>query len=260
MDVFGLFLGAFERVKTLCREICARCVGIFVLIHLLRVRRRRLADLHLPFSLSLDFYNNRTLLVAKQLKEKCRGGGGGGGTNAQQQQQNLNEEQFLKFFVDDVWEKRVKQMMLIRSLFLYLDRTTVTLSSANASRNVKQQLSMSGGNDPTSPLDDDERRRRSGTDAATTTTTTASKESVKLPLWELSVQQFQKQMDANVDVLRKASSGCLRLIEREREGEKIDRALVKRFTTAMETLKRYGGGGGTFSAPRAVVSPAKNSK
>lgn len=198
--------------------------------------------------------------MAKQLKEKCRGGGGGGGTNAQQQQQNLNEEQFLKFFVDDVWEKRVKQMMLIRSLFLYLDRTTVTLSSANASRNVKQQLSMSGGNDPTSPLDDDERRRRSGTDAATTTTTTASKESVKLPLWELSVQQFQKQMDANVDVLRKASSGCLRLIEREREGEKIDRALVKRFTTAMETLKRYGGGGGTFSAPRAVVSPAKNSK
>ena len=151
--------------------------------------------------------------MAKQLKEKCRGGGGGGGTNnaqQQQQQQSLNEEQFLKFFLDDVWEKRVKQMMVIRSLFLYLDRTTVTLSSANAnaSRNIKQQLPMNGGNDPTSPLDDDERRRRSETDAATTTmTTTASKESVTLPLWELSVQQFQKQMDANVDVLRKASSG-----------------------------------------------------
>jgi len=253
------------------REFCARCVRIFVLF--LRSSSFFFVVVFsltvLSRSLAFSRFYNRTLLVAKQLKEKCRGAGGGGGANAQQQQQqNLNEEQFLKFFVDDVWEKRVKQMMLIRSLFLYLDRTTVTLSSANAnaSRNIKQQLPMNGGNDPTSPLEDDERRRRSETDAATTTTTTtASKESVKLPLWELSVQQFQKQMDANVDVLRKASSGCLRLIEREREGEKIDRGLVKRFTTAMETLKRYGGGGGgggggTFSAPRAAVSPAKNSK
>ena len=124
-----------------------------------------------------------------------------------------------------------------------------------------------GTNDPTSPLDDDERRRRSGTDAVTTTTTTprsresSNKESsFKLPLWELSVQQFQKQMDANADVLRKAASGCLRLIEREREGEKIDRTLVKRFTTAMETLKRYGGGSNNSFSSSSFPSAVRNSK
>ena len=234
----------------------------------------------------------RTEAVAKELKEKCLQGGSfhhgssfkktsgnsAGGLSAF----SSEEEQFLKFFVDDVWETRVKQMMLIRSLFLYLDRTTATVFTKNASLGASSDAAAdsakeggremaTGTNDPTSPLDDDERRRRSGTDAVTTTTTTpgsresSNKESsFKLPLWELSVQQFQKQMDANADVLRKAASGCLRLIEREREGEKIDRTLVKRFTTAMETLKRYGGGSNkSFSSssfPSAVASGQRNSK
>ena len=237
----------------------------------------------------------RTEAVAKELKEKCHQGGSfhksshkktslgatgnsAGGLSAF----SSEEEQFLKFFVDDVWETRVKQMMLIRSLFLYLDRTTATAFTKNASLGASSDAvadsakggcreTTTGNNDPKSPLDDDERRRRSGTDAVTTTTTPGSRErsnkesSFKLPLWELSVQQFQKQMDANADVLRKAASGCLRLIEREREGEKIDRTLVKRFTTAMETLKRYGGGSNnSFSSssfPSAVAtSGQRNSK
>ena len=235
----------------------------------------------------------RTEAVAKELKEKCHQGGsfyksshkktsGATGNVGGLSAFSSEEEQFLKFFVDDVWETRVKQMMLIRSLFLYLDRTTATAFTKNASlggsSSAAADASKEGGrematgtNDPTSPLDDDERRRRSGTDAVTTTTTTpgsrerSNKESsFKLPLWELSVQQFQKQMDANADVLRKAASGCLRLIEREREGEKIDRTLVKRFTTAMETLKRYGGGSNkSFSSssfPSAVASGQRNSK
>ncbi len=180
---------------------------------------------------------HRTVLVSKQLKEKCR---------------ILTEEQFLKYFVDDAWETRVKQMMLIRSLFLYLDRTTVSTSSTTTTTTTSAGGGGGGGLknrkqlsniDPTSPLDDD-----------VTTTATNSKEN-KLPLWELSVKQFQKQMDLNVDVLHKAASGCLRLIEREREGEKIDRSLVKRFTTAMETLKRYGGGSSS-----GLPSPSKLNK
>ena len=85
----------------------------------------------------------RTEAVAKELKEKCLQGGSfhhgssfkktsgnsAGGLSAF----SSEEEQFLKFFVDDVWETRVKQMMLIRSLFLYLDRTTATAFTKNAS-------------------------------------------------------------------------------------------------------------------------------
>ena len=223
--------------------------------------------------------------MAKELKEKCHQGGSfhhgssfkktsgnnAGGLSAF----SSEEEQFLKFFVDDVWETRVKQMMLIRSLFLYLDRTTATAFTKNASIGLLPMLLLTPQKKAAerrrmvitirrSPLDDDERRRRSGTDAVTTTTTTpgsrerSSKESsFKLPLWELSVQQFQKQMDANADVLRKAASGCLRLIEREREGEKIDRTLVKRFTTAMETLKRYGGGSNNSFSSSSFPSATK---
>ena len=68
----------------------------------------------------------RTEAVAKELKEKCLQGGSfhhgssfkktsgnsAGGLSAF----SSEEEQFLKFFVDDVWETRVKQMMLILSL------------------------------------------------------------------------------------------------------------------------------------------------
>ena len=126
-------------------------------------------------------------------------------------------------------------MMLIRSLFLYLDRTTATAFTKNASIGASSDAAAdaskeggrettNGNNDPTSPLDDDERRRRSGTDAVTTTTTTpgsresSNKESsFKLPLWELSVQQFQKQMDANADVLRKSRAGVWCRTRREEE-------------------------------------------
>ena len=59
--------------------------------------------------------------------------------------------------------------------------------------------------DPTSPLDDD-----------VTTTATNSKEINSL--CELSVKQFQKQMDLNVDVLHKAAAGVL-IVERRRRRE-----------------------------------------
>ena len=45
-----------------------------------------------------------------------------------------------------------------------------------------------------------------------------------------------------------------------REGEKIDRTLVKRFTTAMETLKRYGGGSNNSFSSSSFPSAVRNSK
>ena len=105
---------------------------------------------------------HRTVLVSKQLKEKCR---------------ILTEEQFLKYFVDDAWETR-KQMMLIRSLFVFrpddgvdvvVDDDDDDVRRRRRRRRFEEQKQLSNI-DPTSPLDDD-----------VTTTATNSKEN-KLPL------------------------------------------------------------------------------
>ena len=55
----------------------------------------------------------QTVLVSKQLKEKCR---------------ILTEEQFLKYFVDDAWETKseTNDVDSVFVFFAYLDRTTVS--------------------------------------------------------------------------------------------------------------------------------------
>ena len=164
-----------------------------------------------------------------------------------------DEVQFLKYF-NDVWDVRVKQMMIIRGLFLYLDRTEAVQSG---SMKQKQQHSVTTMKDPNSPLESTN---------STTNQQQQHKQTQKLPLWELSVQQFQTKIDENIEVIRKASSGCLRLIDKEREGERVDRQLIKKFTTALETLKRYSSSSSSsFATSLALFSnikraPTKNTK
>eukprot|EP00743_Colponemidia_sp_Colp-15_P004129 GILK01004457.1.p1 GENE.GILK01004457.1~~GILK01004457.1.p1 ORF type:complete len:721 (-),score=162.74 GILK01004457.1:108-2270(-) len=104
--------------------------------------------------------------------------------------QTPDYEAFLGL-VDATWQDHCSQMLTIRSIFLYLDRTYV-LQTVNV---------------------------RS--------------------LWDMGLQLFRQHLSRYADVEKKIITGLLSLIQRERNGEAIDRLLVKSLLRMCSALQIY---------------------
>jgi len=110
---------------------------------------------------------------------------------------------FLSSF-DAAWGEYCSQALTLRSIFLYLDRTA----------------------------------RRAGA-TATATTTATNGAMPQMPLWELCLKLFYEHLQSFGGVSNRILKGLLELIERERMGEQIDRALAKRVLRALSSLGVY---------------------
>lgn len=114
---------------------------------------------------------------------------------------------FLSSF-DAAWGEYCSQALTLRSIFLYLDRTA----------------------------------RRAGatsTPATATATTAMNGATPQMPLWELCLKLFYEHLQSFGGVSNRILKGLLELIERERMGEQIDRALAKRVLRALSSLGVY---------------------
>ncbi|GBG65908.1 hypothetical protein CBR_g54200 [Chara braunii] len=93
--------------------------------------------------------------------------------------------------VDSAWQDHCNQMLMIRSIALYLDRTYVLQNSSVRS------------------------------------------------LWDMGLQLFRKHLASCPEVEKKTVKGLLRLIERERLGETVDRPLLKNLLRMFGALGIY---------------------
>ncbi|OAE23478.1 hypothetical protein AXG93_285s1350 [Marchantia polymorpha subsp. ruderalis] len=93
--------------------------------------------------------------------------------------------------VEKCWQDHCDQMLMIRSIALYLDRTYVIQNS-----NVRS-------------------------------------------LWDMGLQLFRKHLSSCPEVENKTVSGLLKLIEKERMGETVDRTLVKHLLRMFSALGIY---------------------
>jgi cullin-4 len=91
--------------------------------------------------------------------------------------------------MDATWQDHCKQMLTIRSIFLYLDRTYVMQTAG-----VKS-------------------------------------------LWDLGLGLFRTHLERGHEVVRKAVTGLLRLLEKERQGESIDRMATKNLLRMFSSLQ-----------------------
>ncbi|CAK9867204.1 unnamed protein product [Sphagnum jensenii] len=94
--------------------------------------------------------------------------------------------------VESCWQDHCDQMLVIRSIALYLDRTYVIQNSGVRS------------------------------------------------LWDMGLQLFRRHLSACSEVESKTVSGLLRLIEKERMGETVDRTLLKHLLRMFSALGIYG--------------------
>ena len=111
---------------------------------------------------------------------------------------------FLSSF-DAAWGEYCSQALTLRSIFLYLDRTA----------------------------------RRAGATTTTATATAMNGATPQMPLWELCLKLFYEHLQSFGGVSNRILKGLLELIERERMGEQIDRALAKRVLRALSSLGVY---------------------
>lgn len=111
-----------------------------------------------------------------------------------------NVEQFLKDSMDSVyflklmnecWQAHCRQMIMVRSIFLFLDRTFVL-----------QNPSISS-------------------------------------IWDLGLELFRSHIISNALVQTRSVEGLLLLIERERNGETVDRGLLKNLLRMLSDLQIY---------------------
>jgi cullin 4 len=129
--------------------------------------------------------------------------------------------------VDEVWNDHCDATLTIRSLFLYLDRTHVAHQASGeglSGSNTSAAGSRPGG----------------------------STESVR-SLWDMGLALFRASLlsddssstaipgatTTHNDVLGKATRGLLALVEKERNGEAVDRGKVKRLTRMFQSLGVY---------------------
>lgn len=112
----------------------------------------------------------------------------------------LNVDQFLKEYMDslyflklmnDCWQAHCRQMIMIRSIFLFLDRTYVL-----------QNASISS-------------------------------------IWDMGLDMFRIHIISNSLVQTRTVEGLLMLIERERNGEAVDRGLLKNLLRMLSDLQIY---------------------
>lgn len=104
--------------------------------------------------------------------------------------ESMDREQFLKL-MDNCWQSHCRQMIMIRSIFLFLDRTYVLQNSAVAS------------------------------------------------LWDMGLDLFRVHIISNHIVESRTVDGILLLIERERNGEAVDRQLLKSLLRMLSDLQIY---------------------
>lgn len=105
-------------------------------------------------------------------------------------QENIGYEQFLKM-MDTCWQSHCRQMIMIRSIFLFLDRTYVLQNSAI------------------------------------------------LSIWDMGLDSFRNHIVGHRIVQNRTVDGLLQLIERERNGETVDRHLLKSLLRMLSDLQIY---------------------
>lgn len=103
---------------------------------------------------------------------------------------DFDYQHFLKK-LDDCWQSHCRQMIMVRSIFLFLDRTYVL-----------QNQSVSS-------------------------------------IWDLGLDQFRNHIIINVNVKDRTVDGLLKLIEKERNGESVDRGLLKSLLRMLSDLQIY---------------------
>jgi len=94
-------------------------------------------------------------------------------------------------FVEDCWKDHCSQMLTVRSIFLYLDRTYVIQTQGVAS------------------------------------------------LWDMGLGLFRSHLAQHAEVERKTVEGLLSLVESERSGETVNRALLKNLLRMFSSLGIY---------------------
>lgn len=104
--------------------------------------------------------------------------------------ETLDYEQFLKL-IDNCWQNHCRQMIMIRSIFLFLDRTYVLQNSSI------------------------------------------------LSIWDMGLDLFRQHIISDKVVETKTVDGLLKLIERERNGEKVNRQLLKSLLRMLSDLNIY---------------------
>jgi len=104
--------------------------------------------------------------------------------------ETLDYEQFLKL-IDNCWQNHCHQMIMIRSIFLFLDRTYVL-----------QNTSI-------------------------------------LSIWDMGLDLFRQHIISDKVVETRTVDGLLKLIERERNGEAVNRQLLKSLLRMLSDLNIY---------------------
>lgn len=105
-------------------------------------------------------------------------------------QESMGSEQFLKK-MDNCWQAHCRQMIMIRSIFLFLDRTYVLQNSTIAS------------------------------------------------LWDMGLELFRVYIISNAIVQSRTTDGILLWISKERNGEIVDRLLLKSLLKMLSDLQIY---------------------
>uniref|UniRef100_A0A8C7CBJ8 Cullin-4B n=1 Tax=Neovison vison TaxID=452646 RepID=A0A8C7CBJ8_NEOVI len=121
----------------------------------------------------------------KQLRQICEDH-----IKAQIHQDSLDSVLFLKK-IDRCWQNHCRQMIMIRSIFLFLDRTYVLQNSMLPS------------------------------------------------IWDMGLELFRAHIISDQKVQNKTIDGILLLIERERNGEAIDRSLLRSLLSMLSDLQIY---------------------
>ncbi|CAL1540669.1 unnamed protein product [Lymnaea stagnalis] len=104
--------------------------------------------------------------------------------------ETLDYEQFLKL-IDNCWQNHCRQMIMIRSIFLFLDRTYVLQNSSI------------------------------------------------LSIWDMGLDLFRQHIISDKVVEARTVDGLLKLIERERNGEAVNRQLLKSLLRMLSDLNIY---------------------
>ncbi|KAK0048820.1 cullin-4A [Biomphalaria pfeifferi] len=104
--------------------------------------------------------------------------------------ETLDYEQFLKL-IDNCWQNHCRQMIMIRSIFLFLDRTYVLQNSSI------------------------------------------------LSIWDMGLDLFRQHIISDKVVESRTVDGLLKLIERERNGEAVNRQLLKSLLRMLSDLNIY---------------------
>ncbi|XP_041357588.1 cullin-4A-like isoform X2 [Gigantopelta aegis] len=104
--------------------------------------------------------------------------------------ESLDYEQFLKL-IDNCWQGHCRQMIMIRSIFLFLDRTYVLQNSTI------------------------------------------------LSIWDMGLDLFRNYIISHKTVESRTVDGLLRLIEKERNGEAVNRQLLKSLLRMLSDLQIY---------------------